>query len=708
MQEQIGNVMLIYEEEATRMEQAQKDDEKILKLVKSGYDCRQGTDISWPVLYHLSHLRANLTEWLPIKEGETLLELGSDSGQLTGGFIKKAAQVVCIDKSVSHSRILATRYQTAQNLKVYAGEPWECLERLNQKFDWIVAPGLLSQARMYFVGEDPQIEALKKIQSYLKAAGHLVLVSDNRFGLKYWAGAAESGAGHYFGSLEGEGDTFSKNQLEKLLKTAGIIDYHFYYPYPERWFPTSIYSDDWLPKKGSLDKNLRNFDGERLVLFDESKVYDQLIADGRYPEFANTYLIVAGRQNKETAIFVKYSNDRSERFMIRTDIVKTANGLEVQKIPLSNKAIAHVQKMKDWEEKLRPLYKKNGILVNRCQFQEKNHIACFEFLVGRTFEERLLEIRKDRGTAAEIGEILKFKELLFRILEPELRPFKKSEIFVEMFGNVEFSKAYQGAETNNLDWVFENLLELEEGFCVIDYEWTFSVQVPVEYLLWRALSLHLKNYPEPMNFIEAVGISPDEEEIFSKMEHHFQLWLLDGASTIGEQYLDTAGKTIFLEQMIKTQNKNRMQIYVDQGAGFLEQNSFWVETEPDKRGVIHLELLLPFGTRALRLDPAEECCIVKVRRLLGELGGTYPLQYTHNGRELEEQGILYTTTDPQISICEIVEGTGRIYAELSVTPIHPDAAYACMNLLNRVRQAERVMRSRPYQWLKKLKNVIKR
>ncbi len=50
----------------------------------------------------------------------------------------------------------------------------------------------------------------------------------------------------------------------------------------------------------------------------------------------------------------------------------------------------------------------------------------------------------------------------------------------------------------------------------------------------------------------------------------------------------------------------------------------------------------------------------------------------------------YTTEDPQLLISGIVEGTSRLYVELSVQTISPDAAYACMNLLNRVRRAERL------------------
>lgn len=709
--EKYGNVSVGYlEEDLESLQPVRPEDGKICALVESGYDCRRGTSVSWPVLYHLSHLRANLTEWLPIRGTERVLELGADTGQLTAGFLKKAGSVVCLEESVSRSRILARRYADACNLEVYAGDPWTVLDALTdgkKAFDWIIAPGLLSEAERYFSCPYPEAAAVKKLKEYLSPEGHLVLAADNRFGLKYWAGAMEPHTGRYFDSLEGNGHTFSRQELLRIFEKSGCEDVRFYYPYPERWFPAAIYSDEYLPKAGELNHNLRNFEGERLVLFDEKKVYDQLIADGRFPEYANAYLCVAGPERKEQAVFVKYSNDRADRFMIRTDIVKTPDKKEVRKIPLTGEAKEHVERMSRQEQALNEQYKKSPVRANRCRLEKG--CACFEFLQGRTYEERLDERRKQKDYEGLLKDLLEFKGLLWEALGENLLPFSKSGTFVRMFGNPEFSRVYEGAAFNNLDWIFGNLMETEEGFWIIDYEWTFPVQVPVEYLLWRALHLYLHSREDlqGLGLMAQMGISGEEEEIFALMEHHFQLWLLDGTATIGAQYLATAGRTIRLEEMIKEGKKNRIQVYVDTGKGFCEEESFWVDTEPDKRGVTHVELLLPQGTVAVRLDPAEHTCLVKVIQLLGELGGTYPITYSHNGRELESQGILYTTTDPQIVVTDLVAGTGRLYGELMIEELHPGTAYACMHLLNRVRNAERLYASAPFRLLKRLKKTAK-
>ena len=83
--ETYGNVTVFYEEGLLETQQARPEDAKILELVEAGYDCRRGTEDSWPVLYHLSHLRENQTEWLPIGPGDRVLEFGADTGELAGG-----------------------------------------------------------------------------------------------------------------------------------------------------------------------------------------------------------------------------------------------------------------------------------------------------------------------------------------------------------------------------------------------------------------------------------------------------------------------------------------------------------------------------------------------------------------------------------------------------------------------------------------------
>ena len=103
-----------------------------------------------------------------------------------------------------------------------------------------------------------------------------MIAIENKLGLKILGGVPGRPRRHVFSGLEdypqgGAARTFSRSGLEKILKECGETEYHFYYPYPDYKFMTTLYSDRYLPKVGELSNNLRNFDRDRMLLFDEKK-----------------------------------------------------------------------------------------------------------------------------------------------------------------------------------------------------------------------------------------------------------------------------------------------------------------------------------------------------------------------------------------------------------------------------------------------------
>ena len=62
---------------------------------------------------------------------------------------------------------------------------------------------------------------------------------------------------------------------------------------PDVKLPEKNVSDEYLPHENELNVNHRNFDRNRVRLFDENKVYGELIRAEMFPEFSNSFLIVA-------------------------------------------------------------------------------------------------------------------------------------------------------------------------------------------------------------------------------------------------------------------------------------------------------------------------------------------------------------------------------------------------------------------------------
>ena len=125
-----------------------------------------------------------------------------------------------------------------------------------------------------------------------------------------------------------------------------------------------------------------NFDRLRLDLFQESQVYNTLLSNDLYPQFANSFLLVIGKEQPQTApVYVKFSNERDQKLSIYTEISEAADGqLTVKKVPLQKKAAAHVRNLGTICEELTGMYKEEEIEVNRCRI--KGDCAQLEYLPG--------------------------------------------------------------------------------------------------------------------------------------------------------------------------------------------------------------------------------------------------------------------------------------------------------------------------------------
>ncbi|MBQ7370788.1 MAG: class I SAM-dependent methyltransferase [Blautia sp.] len=309
MQEKIGQVTLDYTYYPG--EDLYSDgpvEEELLELANNYREEELNQEIarrkSWPVLYHFSHIRQNILEWLPIKKTDRILEIGAGCGAITGALAKKGKSVTCIDLSRMRSKINAYRNRDHENIRILVGNFQDIEQNLTETYDYITLIGVFEYSQGYIGTKDPYVEMLRRVSGHLAPGGRLVIAIENRLGLKYWAGCTEDHLGTFFDGLEGYPKpsgvrTFSRSELQELIRRAGDFRTIFYYPYPDYKFPLRIYSDAYLPQKGELTENFRNYDRARVQLFDEPKVYDTLAESGLFPEFSNSFLVLAEKVQEE-------------------------------------------------------------------------------------------------------------------------------------------------------------------------------------------------------------------------------------------------------------------------------------------------------------------------------------------------------------------------------------------------------------------------
>lgn len=615
-----------------------------------------------------THLKNNYIDWLPVKNGEALLCVSDNLDNLTG------------------------------------------------TWDYIVASDAFARVPSMFAEKTAYQQFFEQLKKHLNPNGHIILAVDNKYGLQYFAGCKERLTGKYFEGLEGYGNsegvcTFSKDGILELIREAGFNSVKTYYPYPNYRYMTALYTDEHLPSPGELNRNLCNFEEERAVLFNESAVFDGLIREGKFQEFSNSYLfdITLEEEKKDgELLFLKYSVERDEKFRIRTEIVKKADGTKVvRKIPYGKAAVSHVKNMKHLETVLAEQYQEIGVLVNRCTLTE--NYAEFEFLKGETLED-ILDGYLTRGDFAGLfGEIKSYTETLEKLLKPEA--FIPSAGFQEIFGDISFDTPQEAAKLNNIDLIFSNIILTDGKWNVIDYEWTFDFQIPMKFIIHRAIALYCEQRKQKglqcAELCRMLGISEGEEKLFLEMEHRLQLYLLGGTRTMAALQQEYAGKIIDFKEILHRAHRPEMKIYQDFGQGFSEDDSYVLEAEEDFYGRRRFTLTIPQGVSTLRLDPCEEPCQVTVNRILGECGGSYELSLSHNGKAYENS-ILYTTNDPQIIIGGIVPGTGQIHVDITVEYIKEETGYVWMKMLEKAEKCDRIESSKPYRLLRKLRRATKR
>ena len=370
---------------------------------------------SWPVLYHFSHVRENILSWLPFTGEESVLEIGSGCGAVTGALCARAKKVTCIELSRKRSMINAKRHKNCENLTILLGNFQEIEQNLKEQYDYITLIGVFEYGENYIDSDSPFVDFLKTVATHLKPGGKIVLAIENRFGLKYWAGCTEDHFGTLFEGLEGYPvtsgvKTFTKKELSAILEKAGGLKASWYYPFPDYKLPAAIYSDRRLPQKGELNRVETNYDRLRLQLFQESPVYDSLLDNDLFPEFSNSFLLLIGREETEIPeVYVKFSNERDPRFALRTEICQKGKYARyVRKTADTAAAEAHIRNLENIRRELASLYEKTGMELNNCRL-DRDGIK-LEYLEGITLEEKLDELLAK-------GEMEKLEELFFFYLK---------------------------------------------------------------------------------------------------------------------------------------------------------------------------------------------------------------------------------------------------------------------------------------------------
>lgn len=352
--------ILHIDEKENNLQQATKTDRMILDYLEAGikdyYDEDISQDASFQVWYQLSSLRTGLLSWYPFREYSDVLEIGAGFGGLTGLLCDKCASVTATERSACRASAIVRRWESKENLDVYAGE-WSEID-FGKKFDYIVITGILERACGGVNNRAIYAEYLKKAAALMKKGGVMLISVDNRLGLKYFCGAGESHMGKPFEGIAHyphgtSGYSFSREELKDILEKAGLTQQMFYYPLPDYKLPQLIYSDSYLPEQNLSERLIPYYLNHNSLIMKELELYHDVIENKVFPFFANSFLVeckcgVGSRQQEvdvstETqVVYAAVSTDRGRERGYATAIQK--DGV-VRKTPLFPEGQANAKQL---------------------------------------------------------------------------------------------------------------------------------------------------------------------------------------------------------------------------------------------------------------------------------------------------------------------------------------------------------------------------
>ena len=494
----------------------------ILKKLQSGEKIKDGNLPDGAIFHNFTSCRENLFNWYPFKKNAKVLEIGAGMGALTGLFCRTCGTVIALEQSSKRADIIRERHKKYDNLTVISDNIFTV--NFQEQFDYVILAGVLEYAAMN--GDSSSYgNLLKRIKELLKSDGKLLLAIENRFGLKYWCGAAEDHTAIPFDGISGyERDgfttryestgvrTFSKNTLKEMLEAAGFGETRWYYPMPDYKFPSAIFSDEKLPTANDMKAVKWTYPSESELIADEKKLYEEVIKNNCLPFFANSFLIEVGSEKLDEyhIKFACHKRDYKEKFRIITmldsegNYIKKADNEEAKKHLMQLKE--NIDTLKSFSINTLEVTEKNGTLI--CP-EEKANSGALQF-------KKCLE-------ADDFNGILKIIETLKESLKKssKIEYEINAQNIIEKTLNIKAGTLAMGPvlEKGYIDMNLNNCFWKNNDLIFFDQEWLIE-KVPINFIVYRAIKYA---YVEGSNIdIRSIfsyfGISEQEEKAYFEYE----------------------------------------------------------------------------------------------------------------------------------------------------------------------------------------------
>jgi hypothetical protein len=361
-------------------------------------------------------------------------------------------------------------------------------------------------------------------------------------------------------------------------------------------------------------------------------------------------------------IYSKFTKDRVRQFQIETYIAQGDHGRCVAKRALNPEAAEHIAKMREYYEN----HKSSGLLCE-AGMEEADTIT-FPFLEGKSLCKEMLEALSGRQKDVFLEKLQVYRDILNRSAGEKTvsgEELSADPDFVRIFGQQKLEGTMASGADLDIDLTFDNIIhdQADGAYKLIDYEWFFPFQVPVNYIVYRALwAFHFK-YANVMNDVvtllelyESFQIRETDVAVFEDMNRHFDIYVYgeSGAHRVLEKYK----KTVYDVRKLLPEENLFLQIFVNDGKNYREDMATTIPLS-GSHVELKIPMLLPEEMTVLRIDPVNVSCVLENLKVIVETSDgaqTTVQEYAHNAISFSENKYAFCSEDPQLLIENIWEG----------------------------------------------------
>lgn len=351
-------------------------------------------------------------------------------------------------------------------------------------------------------------------------------------------------------------------------------------------------------------------------------------------------------------IYSKITKERQKQFRIETYITKDEDTKLVVKKALTEECRAHIRGMYDYYEK----HKDSNVLcpskmISDCEI-------AFDFLRGESLCNEMLEALEEKDEVKFLSLLKIYDQIIRKNVQIEKKVFAPDKAFEEIFGKASFTQEIECAKELNIDMTFDNIIResADDDYRTIDYEWVFPFQIPLKFVIYRAVLAFYTRNASAMNdtitldeIYKCFDITLSETEIFEQMNHAFNDYVYGGSQGYNAS-LQAYKKEVYDVKKLLPEDNLFLQLFLGDGTDYVEEHAI-TKRITGKR--VHMLLTVADAGKAaeIRLDPLNVSSVlsnVKVSVLTKNHTEFRVEHYRHNAIITKDGDFIFTSEDPQI------------------------------------------------------------